>query len=373
MTVLYLLFACQTFFSAVMTMWLLFRWDTLFVKIKAQWLRQIIQVFVITCAFYAAFIPANYGWHRLADGQFGFSFLLGSFFYMNILVVGTTLALMGLQKLAAFERLPTDRKDRIRFCFIALLPMCLEIVLGPLMGFVGKELIGNLSFTLFLGCCSAIFQLFYVNYNRSKDFAIQQKELQLTKLNHLKTQAELDALHARINPHFLYNSLSAMAGLALEDGRKTSKMAVELSKLFRYGLNKEHQNVVTVSEEADMLETYLRIEKIRFEERLEYQIHLEPAVEQVMIPKFLLQPLAENAIKHAFTGQNQTGTLRVRISKEADDLKIVVADNGNPFPDELYFGYGLKSVFDKLDLLFPNRHSIEILNEPKSVVITLHP
>jgi len=194
------------------------------------------------------------------------------------------------------------------------------------------------------------------------------KELETLKLKDQLMQAQLDALHAKINPHFLYNSLNSIASLALTDGYKTRKMAISLSKFFRYSINRENSNLTMVKEEVEMAETYLEIERVRFEERLNYEIHIEPGLEEFKIPRFILQPLVENAVKHGLKGDLQELFISIHARYEGKKLSLSVQDNGLPFAENFEPGYGLKSVYDKLDLLFPGKYEVALYNNPEKQV-----
>ena len=203
-------------------------------------------------------------------------------------------------------------------------------------------------------------------------YKLQEKELEQARLQKLKTQAELHALQSRINPHFLFNSFNSIASLISTNATKAEQMMVQLSELFRYSLNSQESNFVTVEEELKIVETYLDIEKVRFGDNLDYQIQVDPELMQQQIPRFLIQPLVENAVKHA-TSKVKQGELLLEIRVIDQQLIIRLHDNGPPFPEPLATGYGLKSTFDKLQLLYPNQHQIELINEPdKHISITLN-
>lgn len=213
-----------------------------------------------------------------------------------------------------------------------------------------------------------------INYQaieRKRKF--DQKELELSRLRELKTKAELDALHSKINPHFLYNALNSIADLSVTDGKKARKMTIALADLFRYSINYSDHNYSTVKEELDMSEVYLQIEKIRFEDQLNYSIRNEEVVSNYLIPRFLLQPLVENAVKHGLKATGKMTEITIEVKKDDPGLAIIVSDNGPAFPDEINPGYGVKSVFDKLDLLFPDQYAVQFCNEPaKQVVIHIN-
>ena len=182
-------------------------------------------------------------------------------------------------------------------------------------------------------------------------------------------QSQLDALSSKINPHFLYNALNSIAGLSTTDGLKTRDMAIALSKLFRYNINTEESNYATIAQEMEMVLVYLEIEKIRFEEKLQYNISISQEIELELIPKHILQPLVENAVKHG-AGLNGV-SIHISIRKNEGRIVIAVADNGRPFNTDFNPGYGIKSLYDKLDILASGNYEIAFLNEPKEVQITL--
>jgi two-component system, LytTR family, sensor kinase len=211
----------------------------------------------------------------------------------------------------------------------------------------------------------------YVELARKRK--LKEKELEVTRLMALKTKAELDALHSKVNPHFLYNALNSIADLSITDGKKARKMTVALADLFRYSINYSHNNYSTIRDEVTMTEVYLQIEKIRFEDQLTYTINIDEETGYYLIPRFLLQPLVENAVKHGLKATGEMTEIHLDVKKDENGIVITIADNGPAFPDELSPGYGVKSVFDKLDLLFPGQYDIHFSNHPrKQVSIFVH-
>ena len=214
--------------------------------------------------------------------------------------------------------------------------------------------------------------LLYHLQQRNAENALKAKEADLIRSNQLKAQAELQALQSKINPHFLYNALNAITSLIHEDPDKAEDMTIKLSKLFRYSINSQQQNYCTLKEEIDILNTYLAIEKVRFGNRINFNIEIDESIFFIDFPRFLLQPLVENALKHGLKDTFENGLLEVKVTPKNSWLEILVIDNGVPFPDELVAGYGLQSTFDKLALLYPNQHDIELINQPqKRIKITI--
>jgi sensor histidine kinase YesM len=231
----------------------------------------------------------------------------------------------------------------------------------------------TLLYSFYLGCIAGFIYvtMSYIDLERKRK--LNEKELEVTRLQQLKTKAELDALHSKINPHFLYNALNSIADLAITDGKRARKMTIALADLFRYSINYSDHNYSTIKEEVEMTEVYLEIEKIRFEDQLTYSIRVDNDVNHYLVPRFLLQPVVENAVKHGLKTTGKMTQVNIAVKNGSEGLQIVVADNGPAFPDELIPGYGVKSIYDKLDLLFPGNYDIHFTNQPeKKVTMNIH-
>jgi len=222
---------------------------------------------------------------------------------------------------------------------------------------------GNIRFNLVFGflACSVIYlyQLQRDNY----DLDIQDKEVQLLKLNEQKTQADLKTLQARINPHFLYNALNSITSLIHDEPAKAEEMTIKLSQLFRYSLNTQEANWALVKEELEIVRTYLDIERVRFGNRITFDVAADESALNIFIPRFLLQPLVENALKHGLRNRTAGGLLSVKIEDKNEFIDIIVHDNGMPFPDQMTVGYGLQSTNDKLNLLYGTSWEMNFINE----------
>jgi sensor histidine kinase YesM len=210
--------------------------------------------------------------------------------------------------------------------------------------------------------------LFYYLSRQSRQLTrkISEQEYQLLNLEKLKTRAELSALQARINPHFLYNSLNSIASLVHENPDKAETMTVLLSKLFRYSTGRNTDDYFdTVAQELEMVETYLQVEQVRFGDRLNFTVQVDDLTLQALeVPRFLLQPIVENAVKHGVSKLPEEGIIRVHIFKENEWLNLCVHDNGPDFGENLSSGYGLHSIQEKLQLLYQDDASVEMHNKP---------
>jgi hypothetical protein len=238
--------------------------------------------------------------------------------------------------------------------------------------FCFKDSMADYTFNAFVVIVVSSILLLYQAQKMNMQSLLKAKELDLAKVNQLKTQAELQTLQSKINPHFLYNALNSIASLIHEDPDKAEDMTLKLSKLFRYSINSMQESFATVKEEIEILNTYLDIEKIRFGKRINFSLNVAPGIEEMLLPRFLVQPLVENALKHGLKDSTIDGRLSVDIAGDKKNLVVIVADNGIPFPDELNIGYGLQSTYDKLELLYGEGYEIKISNVPeKSIKIII--
>ena len=232
----------------------------------------------------------------------------------------------------------------------------------------------QMSISLGLIACSIIAIANFLNNLQKQVQNLRLKEglLNQSDKRALSAQAALDSLQAKVNPHFLYNSLNSIASLAQTNPAKTEEMALALSDFYKHSTNRQNAHLSTLGLELKQLQTYLNIEKIRFEERLQYQLDIAENALNTQIPRFLLQPLVENAIKYGF--DKTTDKIEITIKGEIinTQLHLHIMDSGEPFAGQMNTGYVLRSIKKKLKLLYPNAHEIHFLNKPvKQVHIIL--
>lgn len=157
-------------------------------------------------------------------------------------------------------------------------------------------------------------------------------------------ESELDILQAQINPHFLYNTLDSLYWKAMEsENDEIAEDILSLSQLFRLVLNRGN-GIVTVRTEADLLERYLHIQKMRFGKRLEYEISLDKTLWDEEIPKLILQPFVENAIVHGFEKIDGNYTLSIKGTKGEKGIIFQIKDTGVGMSDEQ-----MEAIWDKAD------------------------
>lgn len=145
-----------------------------------------------------------------------------------------------------------------------------------------------------------------------------------------KRTAELKALQAQINPHFLYNTLDSINWLAIKSSAPDiSLMVTSLSDFFRYSVSQQH-DLIPLADEMHQLESYLTIQKVRFSQKLDYSIHFPPELGDLLIIKMLLQPIVENSVLHGVETRSgeEKGTVLVSAERQGDNLVVTIADDG---------------------------------------------
>jgi two-component system sensor histidine kinase YesM len=195
-------------------------------------------------------------------------------------------------------------------------------------------------------------------------------------------EAELNALQAQINPHFLYNTLDTIFWKAESNkDQEVSEMVYSLSKLFRLSLNRG-SGTTLVSREKELIEHYLLLQKIRFKNNLSYDINIEPGILNHTIPKLILQPFVENSILHGIEGKENGGTVCISGKLETTLLKFTIEDDGIGMTEEklqnlLYpdngkaqevsessGGYAIRNVMERLELNYGDKFSLDIASTP---------
>lgn len=193
---------------------------------------------------------------------------------------------------------------------------------------------------------------------------LAQKEINEQRLLRLKVDAELQALRAKLNPHFLFNTLNSIASLIPVEPQKAEEMVQKLASLFHQTLEASSRELVRLADELNMIQQYLEIEKVRLGDRLQYKIYKDDLLDRVMIPGLLLQPLVENSIKYGIAPFEAGGSVTISCSKVDGNCQIEVKDSGSGMEEtQRNSGFGLQSVFERLELHYPGNHEFKITNE----------
>ncbi len=197
--------------------------------------------------------------------------------------------------------------------------------------------------------------------------AAENKEQQLrrSQAEAIAHEAQLKMLRYQLNPHFLFNTLNAIAALVTaKELSRAGTMIVQLSNFLRYSLDNDPVRRVTLKEEIDALKLYLNIEQTRFAERLALDFAIDTSAEVVRIPSLLLQPLAENAIKYAVAPMEEGGKISVSAELDKDYVCIEMLDSGPGIKAEDQslegVGIGLRNTVDRLHEFYGDNYTFNL-------------
>lgn len=202
-------------------------------------------------------------------------------------------------------------------------------------------------------------------------------QMELAELDHqvqLVTKAELDALQAQINPHFLFNTLNTIIMFSRTNPETARRLLIRLAAFFRHAL-KRHGHFNTLKEEIEYLNTYVILEKARFRDKLRVVREIDDSLLEYQVPVLTIQPLVENAIKHGILPKPGSGTVHITARPGEGEMLIVIRDDGvgiphDKIPDVLRPGHGsgngvgLSNVHERLKGLFGEEYGLRIVSVP---------
>jgi sensor histidine kinase YesM len=192
----------------------------------------------------------------------------------------------------------------------------------------------------------------------------REGELRSAQLSTQLAQAQLQALRMQLQPHFLFNTLNAIATLVHKDPDAADRMIARLSDLLRLTLEHVGVQEVPLAQELEFLERYLEIERMRFGDRMVVRIDVRPDVLDAGTPYLILQPLVENAIRHGIATRSSPGSVVVRAERQGQTLLLEVKDDGPGMRPEApkRNGVGLSSTRERLAKLYGDAHRFELHN-----------
>lgn len=201
----------------------------------------------------------------------------------------------------------------------------------------------------------------YVDKNR-KD------QLDRLKLESTVKELELKTIKSHINPHFIFNSLNSIRALVDENPERARKAITELSNILRSSMQAEKSETVTLQREMDIVEDYLALEHMRFEERLKVEMDIDPDTLGQPVPPMMLQTLVENSIKHGISKLVNGGVVRIVADFKGDNLELLVQNTGQLNGMRNGDGFGIKSTEDRLNLMYQGKATFEIKNIDNNMV-----
>jgi hypothetical protein len=234
-----------------------------------------------------------------------------------------------------------------------------------------RMLLTSVALALAIGAAAS-----YYFYARSllieREAQLKEAELARALGRQQLSEAQLKMLQAQIEPHFLFNTLSNVLNLIDDEPAIAKTMLTDLTRLLRRSLQRARADRIALADEFADIRAYLDIQSHRMGPRLRYALTIEPGLEPVSIPPYLLQPLVENAIRHGLEPQVEGGDIAVRAAREGDLLTIEVADSGRGLRADHPPGVALANIRDRLAAKYGSRAELSLHpNAPRGVIARL--
>jgi hypothetical protein len=227
----------------------------------------------------------------------------------------------------------------------------------PLLGVTG----------ILLYLLSIAFYYVYMQFEASKD-----AEARMMKASVLAREAELKALKAQVNPHFLFNSLNSISALTTSNPEKAREMCILLGDFLRRTLGLGEKSTIRLEEELSLIHAFLAVEKVRFGARIQMEETVDPKALNVMVLPLLLQPLVENAVSHGIANLVEGGWIRLVIECKGSDLSIAVENKFDPdAPPRRKSGVGLVNVRQRLKARYGNQATFSYAPDGESFRVAL--
>src|SRR5262245_17671703 len=229
----------------------------------------------------------------------------------------------------------------------------------------------SIYFTLIFGLAGTMIQQLRFRL-ASATVALRTKERDEAEARRLAAEAQLASLEARVDPHFLFNTLNSIAALVRDRPADAERVIEQLSSLMRSSLDRRASALVTLDEELILVRSYLEIERIRFGERLRFRIESAPEHSTALLPRLSLQTLVENCVKYAVSPSREGASVAVRAAADGERLLISVEDDGPGFnSSQLPEAHGLHLLKSRLAMTLGDRAAFRIESTPGRTMAVL--
>jgi LytS/YehU family sensor histidine kinase len=197
----------------------------------------------------------------------------------------------------------------------------------------------------------------------------RKQEVKTLQLESTQKESELLNLKNQLKPHFMFNAMNSIRALVDDDPELAKQSITQLSNLLRNTLQFGKKKLITLKEELQIVNDYLALEKIRFEERLEYQQNVDDTLLQTALPPLLIQTLVENAIKHGISKKTEGGIVSLAITKAEDGMLIHIKNVGEYNPSNgTNSGIGLDNAKKRLQIIYGSKAEFSIGNHEGKVL-----
>jgi LytS/YehU family sensor histidine kinase len=234
---------------------------------------------------------------------------------------------------------------------------------------------GSFRITIVMTLTIGLFIMAYEMMRKRLDdatLALRTNERDEAEARRIAAEAQLASIESRVQPHFLFNTLNSIAALVHDDPAGAERMTGQLAALLRSALDSTAVPLVPLEQELRIVRAYLDIERVRFGDRLRYDVELGDDVASAMVPRMALQTLVENSVKYAVSPRREGGAIRVSAAAAGGRVRVAVEDDGPGFdaarrPE----GHGLALLDARLALLFGDRASMRVDSRAGHTCVTL--
>lgn len=247
-----------------------------------------------------------------------------------------------------------DQRKYLLYIFAALIVVFIGVAIFEALSFIDESVVNSRSQNIF----NFLFvHVLVVGLQYFKRGIINQYQLQ--ELRAEKAITELNALKAQINPHFLFNTLNNIYGMNQINSKKGSDMIMELSDVMRYHLEFSKEKQVSLEDEIQLLESYIKLERLRLRDTCDVQVDFNDTDRNLMISPLLFIPFVENSFKHG-THPTKDCFVHIKLSTTHNKLLFTVKNSLIENRKVIKTNIGLQNTKRRLELLFPNKHELEI-------------
>jgi len=333
---------------------------------KVYWLSQIsgwLVLSLINIAIYASFSDLTFA-HVLVNLYLSFSGICLTHIYRSVIKKNDWLSL------PLKQIIPRVIVASILIGVVLLLLNYAVNIMGGQYG-LSRVRLGRFLFSTFnLSVVVLVWGLIYFSVHYFENY--KKAEIESLIWEAAVKDFELKTLKSQLNPHFMFNALNSIRALIEEDPASAQTAVTNLSNILRYSLRIERMETVSLEDEMQTVEDYLELETIRFEERLKFNIKMDPPSKKIEIPPMMIQTLVENGIKHGISKRREGGEIFVSASVVDAKLKIEIRNSGRINQDSIQnaTGFGISNTKHRLSLLYGEKAVFSIKNNSENEVLT---
>jgi sensor histidine kinase YesM len=220
-----------------------------------------------------------------------------------------------------------------------------------------------IDFILYWAIVGATYAFHYYTELHHRSLAAEQLKTTAAQLEVSLTEARLSALRSQLNPHFLFNTLNAISGLALKgEPKAVARMLAKLSDLLRISLDEDRPQLIPLARELEFTESYVEIQRLWYGDRVTIDWVIQPEARNALVPAMILQPIVENAFVHGVAKSHGSARVCIEAYKEGDKICMIVSDNGRGFSSTAMprSGIGLSNTEARLSCLYGSNYELRL-------------